>query len=182
MIPCGTSDISVRVKHFWCCSPRGFFQVCSWTPCWWCSKVTFYSHILSFVLRENSFAIPSWGLWASVFLELLGVSSWTDLQNPSHFPQIYCIWCDPKCFFQNCWEGQSHLFYWWNPSAGGAFSGYVSDEQYTGCWIHLGVKQVLKNLEVKAVYENRHREIKVTFSSTWLFYSYFCLPFYLFSP
>lgn len=50
------------------------------------------------------------------------------------------------------------LFYWWNPSAGRALPGYVSDEQYIGCWIHLGVKQVWKNLEVKAAYENRHWE------------------------
>lgn len=62
LIPCGMSDISVRMTCLWCCSPRVFLQVCSWTPCWWCSKVRFYSPILLFVLQEKQLCDSILGL------------------------------------------------------------------------------------------------------------------------
>lgn len=106
LIPCGTSDISVRGKHLWCCSPRVVFQLCSWTPRWWCELLFPCSVLCS--LGKTALQYQPGACGPEPFSNCWGlVLELTYSQNHSHFPQIRCIWCDPRCFFWNCWEEQT---------------------------------------------------------------------------
>lgn len=107
--------------------------------------------------KKHCFAIPSWCLWAwsfKFFFDLLGgyflnrlTLKWLRMFLP--FFHIYVVSEVIPGVSSTTVERNRHSYlfcYWWNPSAGRALLGFVSNEQHIGCWIHLGIKEGFKEL------------------------------------